>query len=141
MSFPTDARSYFDTQIKTIDSTLNIIDDALDDEDINKSQLVSGYKMVLGDITGGRTGASYVEEIPVTLKIYAAANRSEISNFDTLYCKGQDIKDAIVKPTEAKNQSNWSDIFFISMTPAAEATDDKLFNMTLLFTIRRDILI
>jgi hypothetical protein len=139
MSFVSDIRAYFDTRIKTVDSSLNLIDDALNDEPINIIEAQTGYKMVLGDIESERDGNYYIENIPVTVYIYTRPIRNEVPTFDLLYCKAQDIKDAIINPLFAKNGSNWSDIFATSIIPGAEDTDDKLFNMTLEFTIRRDL--
>ena len=139
MSFPSDVRAYFDARIKTVDANLDLIDDALNDEPINTVEAKKGYKMILGDIVFERDGNYYTEQIPVTVVIYDEPIRQEIATYDVLYCKGQDIKDAIINPMQAKTQSNWSDIFALSMTPGQEDTDDKLFNMTLEFNIRRDL--
>ena len=139
MSFVTDARAYFDARIKEIDPDLNIIDDALDDEPINNVEAVKGYKMVFGEISPDRDGSTYIENIPVTIKIYDQPYRCEIETFDTLYCKAQDIKDKVIAPKLAKNQPNWSDIFAVSLVPSQEESDDKLFNMTIEFNIRRDL--
>ena len=139
MSFPSDVRAYFDARIKEVDSNLNIIDDALNDEPINIVESQKGYKMLLGDVASTREGSTYNEFIPITVIIYSRPIRSEVAAYDLLYCKAQDIKDAVINPILAKNQTNWSDIFAVSIIPGKEDTDDKLFNMTLEFNIRRDL--
>ena len=141
MSFPTDIRAYFDQQIKQVDANLNLIDDALNDEPINIVETQKGYKLVLGAIEMAFLPNSQTEDITVTLVIYDKPARQEVNSYDILYCKGQDIKDLVVniREQEAFANKNWTQITPVSMTPAQEETDDKLFSMTLEFNIRRDL--
>ena len=141
MSFPSDVRAYFDERIKTIDTDLIALDDALNDEPISNTEADKGYKMVLGSIATELGPNFHTEFITVNLTIFARPLRCEIDSFDVLYCKAQDIKDAIVNKKNQDNYTdkNWNQIAPVSIIPSSEDTDDKLFRMDLEFSIRRDI--
>ena len=74
-------------------------------------------------------------------KVIQKSIRDEITTYDELYCKAQDIKDLIVsrKSQEAYADKNWTTIAPVSMLPSAENTDDKLFSMNLQFNITRQL--
>jgi len=141
MSFLSDIRAYFDQQIKVIDADLNLVDDALNDEPINQIEANRGYKMVVGDIEMALGSNFHQEDVSINLIIFQKSIRDEISTYDELYCKAQDIKDLIVsrKSQEAYADKNWTTIAPVSMLPSAEITDDKLFSMNLQFNITRQL--
>jgi len=139
MSLFSDIRSYFDIHIKAVNSSLGVIDDALNDEPLNNIEADQGYKLIFGELSSDRNGNAYFQDLPIELHIYKRPLRNELDNFDNLYCDAIDIKDRVISPVNAKNGNSWSDIFSSTITPGQEDTDDKTFNMRLNFIIRTDL--
>jgi hypothetical protein len=140
MSFFSELRSYFDTQVAAVDSTLSLFDDAFGEEDINNVQASKSYKLIFGDTEPVLENGNYfTETMPATLIIYAIRTRNEIGSFDPLYQKARDIKALIMNPVNVATLTCNNAIFFDSIVPGKEETDDKTYKMTLNFTIRTDL--
>lgn len=132
-------RTYFDTQIKAVDADLEFIDDPFGDNDIDQVTSERFYKLWFGTTALTREGSFYLEEIPVTVEIYAQRDRDETASFDTVYQKAFDVKNCIVSPTDVKNQVEWTDIFAQSLEPQPLDTDDNTIKVILTFLVRREI--
>jgi len=140
MSFFSDLRGYFNTQVIAVDSSLTEFDDAFGEKDINNVQASRNYKLVFGDTTPIlEEGNYFTESMPATLIIYAIRTRDENDSFDVLYQKARDIKALIMNPVNAATLACVNAIFFIDIIPGKEETDDKTYKMTLNFNIRTDL--
>jgi len=140
MSFFSDLRDYFNTQIIAVDSSLTEFDDAFGEKDINNVQASRNYKLIFGDTTPIlEQGNYFTESMPATLIIYAIRTRDENDSFDVLYQKARDIKALIMNPVNAATLACVNAIFFETIIPGKEETDDKTYKMTLNFNIRTDL--
>ena len=88
--------------------------------------------------------AHTLEEIGVLLELKGEnpfKTRAYMNAARIIEQQTEDIKDLVVniREQEAFANKNWTQITPVSMTPAQEETDDKLFSMTLEFNIRRDL--
>ena len=133
-----DIRSYLKTQIQTVNSDYVEIDDPIGDDDVSRLDVDSGFKIIFGDNDPFYTGNSYGETISVGVQLFKKAGLEVIESFDALYSTGIDVKNEIMCPTQVKSQSTFSDILATSMTIESIPTNDKVFRVTLNFTVRVD---
>lgn len=131
-------RSYFRTQIKTVNSDYVEIDDPIGDDDVSRLDVDSGFKIIFGDNASFYAGNSYGEAISVGIQLFKKAGLEVIESFDELYETGIKVKNEIMNPAQVKNQSAFSDILIETMSIEALPTNDKTFKLTLNFNVRDD---
>ena len=139
MSFLDDIRSYVDTKVLAVDSTLSFFDDPFGDNDIENVMADKSYKFWFINTIPSRNGSIYIEDVKASLEIYASRSRSLSTNFDTVFCKAHEIKDLLIDPLSNKNSLFFTEIFVDLIEPLPLVTDDKSVKVRLDLTIRRDL--
>ena len=131
-------RQYFIGRVKEVDSSYQIIDDPIGDDDLARVNLDCKFKVIFGQNSPEYTGNSYTEQIPVTIELYSKANPSQNAAFDALYTMGIKVKNEIIGPNQVKNQLPFNDALVQSLNVLSLNTNDKTFRCTIDLTIRVD---
>lgn len=131
-------RQYFIERVKEVDSSYQIIDDPIGDDDLSRVNLACKFKVFFGTNSPQYTGNSYIEQIPVTIEIYSKTNPSQNDAFDLLYEMGLKVKNEIIGPQQVKTQLPFNDALVQSLNVSSLNTNDKTFRCTIELTIRVD---
>lgn len=130
-------RSYFDSQVKKVDSALNAWNkDLFGNNDLTKNQADKYYNLIIGVLSSERDGNGIIDSFNITLDIYVSSKRDIISAFDELYTKAIAIRNEIIDPQNIN--ANFSDILNNSIEPLEEESNDNTIKMRLEFILRKD---
>ena len=133
----TQIRSYFASQVKTVDSALNAWNkDLFGNNDLTKNQADKYYNLIIGVLSSERDGNGIIDSFNITLDIYVSSKRDIISAFDELYTKAIAIRNEIIDPQNIN--ANFSDILNNSIEPLEEESNDNTIKMRLEFILRKD---
>ena len=133
----TQIRSYFDSQVKKVDSALNAWNkDLFGNNDLTKNQADKYYNLIIGVLSSERDGNGIIDSFNITLDIYVSSKRDIISAFDELYTKAIAIINEIIDPQNIN--ANFSDILNNSIEPLEEESNDNTIKMRLEFILRKD---
>ena len=133
----TQIRSYFDSQVKKVDSALNAWNkDLFGNNDLTKNQADKYYNLIIGVLSSERDGNGIIDSFNITLDIYVSSKRDIISAFDELYTKAIAIRNEIIDPQNIN--ANFSDILNNSIEPLEEESNDNTIKMRLEFILRKD---
>lgn len=139
MSYISDIRSYFDTQIKMVDATIqDFVEDPLGIEDTGGVDRARYYKLIFGVTNTIKNGSIYQDDTEITLRIFSNTQRAEQTSFDDLYSKSIEIRDCVTDPKLVKNSLVFTEIESSSITPSAIDDNDNAFSIDILFNIRKD---
>lgn len=131
--------SYIIDRVAEVDPTLQLRPDPFGEEDIASITAERYFKFWFTNTDLGREGSTYTEEVNGVLQIYAKRTRDVNQSFKDVYCKGLDIKNAIVDPMDAKEQTFMTDVFAQISEPTPLETDDNTITVTLNLLFRRDL--
>jgi len=130
-------RTYFNTQILKIDSTLlPWEEDVFGNNDESKPQAEKYYNLVFLDNLPNREDNNYWDEITVSLDLYALMGNNYTLSFDTLYDLAINVKNEIINPINYGDLLVFNDILANQMTPIEDETNDNAMKVQLKFTIR-----
>jgi hypothetical protein len=131
-------RSYFDTQVKAIDPSINAWSkDLFGNNDLSKHQASNYYNLIIGPMESEKDGNGIQDNFQVFLDIYVSTKRDILTSFDELYDKAILIRNEVIDPVNINN-ANFSDIVNLSIEPIEEESNDKTVKMRLEFNIRKD---
>ena len=139
MSYLSDLRTYIETQVALVDSSIIIENDPFGDIDVNNALAQKLYKLVFGEMLGSRLGNYETEEMQMKLIIFSPRKRDENAAFYDLYEKAIEIKNNIIRSVDLPSAPCTTTIFFNSLFPEKELTDDNAFKITINFTVRTDL--
>jgi hypothetical protein len=130
-------RSYFDSQVKKVDSSLNAWNkDLFGNNDLTKNQADKYYNLIIGIMNSDRDGNGITDSFNITLDVYVSSKRDILGAFDSLYDKAILIKNEVIDPKNING--NFSDILSVSIEPLEEETNDNTLKMRLEFILRMD---
>ena len=133
----TNIRTYFNTQILTVDSTLlPWEDDVFGNNDESKPQAEKYYNLVIGDNIPSREDNNYWDAFDVTLDLYALLSTDYTLSFDTMYDIAINIKNELINPVNYGSLSVFNDIIVNQMIPIEDVDNDNAMKISLNFTVR-----
>jgi len=128
-------RSYFDAQIKVVDSTISAWDEDLFGNNDHSNPIAERYyNLIVGSTNGGRDGNTHWDEHDIKLDIFAVEARDITASFDAVYDKAISIKNQLIHRLNYNNTLN--DIEFVSAEPIEDADNDNSVKVRLNFIVR-----
>jgi len=133
-----DLRSYIITKISGIYPDKFEIDDPTDSDDVNTIDAENGYKIIMGTMSGGLTGSSYIQETPIEVHLFKKSGLEQTIIFDNAYDEAVNIKNELIVPTESKNQLPFNEMTFVNIVPTVLQNNDKIYKMTINLIVKTD---
>ena len=131
-------RSYVDSAVKSVDSTLKAYTkDLFGNNDVTKNQAVNNYNLIIGSLTHSDDGEGFNQTIPCTLDLYSKSVRDIKTSFDDLYEKAISVSHCLIDPAEVNGQA-FSMVIMQGIEPIEQDTNDNAIKMRLSFIIRTD---
>jgi hypothetical protein len=127
-----DVRQYLREQILTVISDAVEIDDPFGTKDVAISEIKKGFKIYFGETTiDSRDGGYYIDTIPTFIQIFFQESGRSIDQFDMIYNKAHEIKDAVMCPINANNNIAFNGILGNSISVLAMSTNDRGYEATI----------
>lgn len=131
-----DLRTYFDTQILKIDSTLSPWqEDVFGNNDESKPQAEKYYNLTFGNNIPSREDNNYWDECIIILDLYTLLSTDYISSFDNAYDLAINVKNEIINPINY-NAFAFNDITADLIEPIEDVNNDNAMKISLNFTVR-----
>ena len=131
-------RSYFNSTIKSIDSSLKFDGDLDNTQPVALTSMDRTYKLVIGNLEPVQQDSIIQSTVPVTLVLFKRLNVDDISSFDKAYCKAIDIHAKLQARERLEQLQFIKNVECNSIQPQAIEDDDKAFSFTLQFTVTID---
>lgn len=134
----TNIRAYIKARALEIDSNLKELNDPFGDNEVGKSELRNGYKIIFNETSMVRGANYFTETFPVIFELYREATRDIVENFDKLFDKALDIRGNVIDPAKINDQEVFTDVIASGVQVLQTEENDYALKGSFRLEIRKD---